>query len=129
MSVNKAIIVGCLGKDPEMRRTAEGTSAANFSIATSESWKDKDGQKQERTEWHSVVAFGALAEVCRKHLRKGTKVYVEGRLETSEWTDRDGVKRRATKVRTTCIELLGREADRKQGGGKAMGTREPGEEG
>ncbi|MFP4597838.1 MAG: single-stranded DNA-binding protein [Persicimonas sp.] len=106
MSVNKAIIIGNLGSDPEVRYTQSGTAVANLSIATNERWTDKSGQKQERTEWHRVVVFGKTAENCQKYLSKGRQVYVEGRLQTDEWEDRDGNKRKTTEIVANNVTFL-----------------------
>ena len=96
--VNKAIIVGRLGSDPEIRYMPDGTAVANFSIATSDEWKDKNtGEKMERTEWHRVVAFRRLAEVCGEYLQKGRQVYIEGKLRTKSW-EKDGITRYATQI-------------------------------
>jgi single-strand DNA-binding protein len=96
--VNKVILIGNLGKDPEVRYTAGGDAVANFSVATSEAWKDKNsGEMQERTEWHRIVVWGKIGEACGKYLHKGSKVYVEGQLRTRSW-DQDGQKRYATEV-------------------------------
>ncbi len=99
-SVNKVILVGNLGKDPEVRRTTSGDPVVNLSIATSESWRDKaSGERKEKTEWHRVVIFNKnLADVAEKYLRKGAKVYVEGQLQTRKWTDKDGAERYSTEV-------------------------------
>ncbi len=99
-SVNKVILIGNLGRDPEIRRTATGNPIANLNIATSETWKDKStGERKERTEWHRVVIFNeGLAEVAEKYLKKGSKVYLEGQNQTREWEDKDGVKRYTTEV-------------------------------
>ncbi|MDY6881689.1 MAG: single-stranded DNA-binding protein [Desulfatiglans sp.] len=106
--VNKAIIVGRLGRDPEVRYTPSGVAVANFSVATSEEWKDRDtGDKQERTEWHRVVAWRRLGEICGEYLRKGSQVYVEGRIQTREWEDREGVKRYTTEIVAQTMQMLG----------------------
>ena len=99
-SVNKVILVGNLGRDPEVRSTQDGTKVANLSLATSENWKDKNsGERRERTEWHRVVIFNErLAEVAEKYLRKGSKVYIEGQLQTRKWTDKDNIERYSTEV-------------------------------
>lgn len=98
-SVNKVILVGNLGKDPEVRRMQSGDAVANLSIATSESWKDKStGERREKTEWHRVVLFGKVAEIAEKYLSKGSKVYIEGQLETRKWTDQNGVEKYSTEV-------------------------------
>jgi single-strand DNA-binding protein len=106
MSVNKAIIVGNLGADPEVRYTQSGTAVANMRIATNERWKDKSGQQQERTEWHRVVVFGNQAENCGKYLEKGRQVYVEGRIQTNEWTDNDGNTRYTTEIVAQSVQFL-----------------------
>jgi single-strand DNA-binding protein len=106
--VNKVIIIGNLGKNPELKYTQGGTAVASFSVATSEEWKDKNtGAKQEKTEWHNVVAWKGLAEICGKYLHKGSKVYIEGKLQTREWKDRDGNKRYNTEVNVLDMEMLG----------------------
>ena len=96
--VNKVILIGRLGRDPESRYTGGGTPVCNFSLATDESYTDKAGQRQKKTEWHSIVAWGSLAENCSKLLSKGKLAYVEGRLQTREWNDHDGNKRRTTEI-------------------------------
>lgn len=106
-SLNKVLLIGNLGRDPEIRYTTEGTPVATFSLATSESWTDKNGTKQERTEWHNIVAWARLADTCKKYLAKGRQVYVEGRLRTREYADRDGIKRRVTEVIASQILMLG----------------------
>ena len=98
-SVNKVILIGNLGRDPEIRYTQAGEPIANFSMATSEKWTDKSGQKQERTEWHRVEVFGKQAQVVRDYLTKGRPVYVEGSIRYEEWTDKDGNKRTGTRIR------------------------------
>jgi single-strand DNA-binding protein len=105
--INKVILVGNLGKDPELRHTPQGMAVANFSIATSESWTDKSGQKQERTEWHRIVVWGKLAELCGKYLQKGRQVYIEGKLQTRAWDDKEGQKRYTTEVVASGVQFLG----------------------
>jgi single-strand DNA-binding protein len=106
--MNKAILIGNLGKDPEIRYTPSGTAVANFSIATSESWADKEsGEKRERTEWHRIVAWGKLAEICGEYLTKGKQVYIEGRIQTRSWEDNDGVKRYTTEIIINQMLMLG----------------------
>jgi single-strand DNA-binding protein len=100
-SVNKVILIGNLGRDPEIRYTQAGEPIANFSLATSERWTDKSGQKQERTEWHRVEVFGKQAQVVRDYLTKGRSVYLEGSIRYDEWTDKDGNKRNTTKIRVS----------------------------
>ncbi len=98
-SLNKVLLIGNLGKDPELSYTATGVAVAKFSMATGERWKDQDGNTQERTEWHNIVAWRKLAEICGQYLKKGSKVYLEGRLQTRSWDDKNtGVKRYATEV-------------------------------
>ncbi len=104
--VNKVILIGRLGRDPEMRFTGGGTPVCNFSLATDESYTDKAGQRQKRTEWHNIVAWAKLAEQCSKLLSKGKLAYVEGRLQTREWDDRDGNKRRTTEVVINRMRIL-----------------------
>jgi single-strand DNA-binding protein len=108
MSVNKVILIGRLGADPEIRYTADGQPVATFRLATSERWTDKNGQRQERTEWHRIVAFGRLAEICGEYLAKGRQVYIEGRLQTRSYEDRDGVKRFVTEIVAQNMQMLGR---------------------
>jgi single-strand DNA-binding protein len=115
--VNKVIIVGNVGRDPEVRFTKAGTAVATFSVATSERFKDRDGDKQERTEWHRVVAWAQLADICGKYLRKGKQVYIEGRLQTRDWEDKDGHKRYTTEVIANQMQMLGRRED--DGGGSS----------
>lgn len=113
--VNKAIIVGNLGNDPDMRYTAGGAAVANISVATAESWRDKEsGEQQERTEWHRVVAFGRLAEIIGEYLRKGSQVYIEGRIQTRKWQDKDGQDRWSTEIVANELQMLGG-----KGGGSA----------
>jgi single-strand DNA-binding protein len=105
-SVNKVILVGRLGKDPELRYTPNGSPVARFSMATSDSWTDKGGEKQERTQWHNIVAWNKLAEICNQYLVKGKLVYIEGRIESREYTDRDGNKRRITEIIARDMTML-----------------------
>src|SRR2546423_1952161 len=107
MSVNKVILVGRLGQNPEVRYTPSGAAVANFSVATNESWVDKQGQKQERTEWHRVVVWGKLAELCGQYLTKGRQAYVEGRLQTRQWQDKDGQTKYTTEVQAQTVQFLG----------------------
>ena len=107
-SVNKVILIGNLGRDPEVRYTQGGAPVANFTLATNESWTDKSGARQERTEWHRVVVWGKTAEIVREHLTKGKQVFVEGSLQTRSWDDRDGNKRYTTEVRAMRVLMLGR---------------------
>ncbi|MFP4030939.1 MAG: single-stranded DNA-binding protein [Desulfococcaceae bacterium] len=115
--VNKAIIVGNLGRDPEMRYTTDGTAVANFSVATSDQWNDKNtGEKRERTEWHRIVAFARLAEICGQYLTKGKQVYIEGKIQTREWEDKDGNRRWTTEIVAQQMQMLGTRGDRSGGG-------------
>ncbi len=122
--VNKVIIVGRLGADPEIKSVGNSQSVARLSIATSEVWNDKNGQKQERTEWHRVVVWGRQAENCAKHLAKGRQVYVEGRLQTRSWEDANGQKRYATEVVASTVQFLG--AGGAERSPQANGTEETG---
>ena len=105
--INKVILIGNLGNDPDVRYTSGGSPIANISLATSESWRDKEtGDQQERTEWHRIVFFGRLAEIVSEYLRKGSKVYVEGRLQTRKWQDRDGNDRYTTEIVANEMQML-----------------------
>jgi len=115
-SVNKAIVLGNLGRDPEVRYTSGGQAVANFSVATSEQWTDKaSGNKQERTDWHKIVVWGKVAELCGQYLSKGRKVYVEGRLQTREWTDKEGKKNYTTEIVANQVVFLGSKDDAARG--------------
>ncbi|HEV2219456.1 MAG TPA: single-stranded DNA-binding protein [Casimicrobiaceae bacterium] len=116
-SVNKVILLGNLGRDPETRYTTDGGAVTNLSIATSEQWKDKSGEKQERTEWHRVVLFGRTAEIAGEYLKKGRSVYIEGRLQTRKYTDKDGVEKYSTEIVADRMQLIG--GARESGGGGA----------
>ena len=105
--MNRAIIVGNLGGDPEVRYTPSGTAVANFTVATTERYTKKDGEKQEQTEWHRIVAWGKLAEICGEYLNKGSKVAVAGRIQTREWEDKDGNKRWTTEIIANDVEFHG----------------------
>ena len=110
--VNKVFLIGRLGADPETRQTAGGKSVTNIRLATSEAWKDKQtGEPQERTEWHSVVFFDRVAEIASQYLRNGARAYVEGRLQTEKYTDKQGIERYATKIRADVLQLLGSKND------------------
>jgi len=117
MSVNKVILVGRLGKDPELRYTPSGTAVVTFSMATTENYKDRDGQKQEKTEWHNIVAWRQLAEICGKFLHKGKQVYIEGKIQTRSYDDRDGNKRYITEIVVDQMQMLGSKDEGQQGGG------------
>ena len=125
--VNKVILIGRLGRDPEVRYTPSGTAVANFSIATSEEWKDKNtGEKQERTEWHKIVAWRRLGEICGEYLHKGSQVYIEGRLQTKSWEDRDGNTRYTTEVVALNMQML--DSQSKEGKAESTEERFPSEE-
>ena len=117
MSVNKVILVGRLGQNPEVRYTPSGAAVANFSLATNESWTDKSGQKQERTEWHKIVVWGKLAELCSQYLSKGRQAYIEGRMQTRQWQDKDGVTKYTTEVQAQTVQFLGGAANAGAGAG------------
>src|ERR1043166_3623185 len=119
--VNKVILVGNLGKDPEVRYTPSGQAVANFTVATNEAWTDKAGQKQERTEWHRVVVWGKAAENCGEYLSKGRQVYVEGRLQTREWTNKEGAKQYTTEVVANQVLFLQGGDRGSRGGSKSSG--------
>ena len=122
-SVNKVILIGNLGKDPELRTTPQGTSLARFSVATTTVWKDSSGAKQERTEWHDVVAWERLAQICGEYLHKGKMVYVEGSLQTRSWEDQNGQKRYKTEVKANNVVMLGsRDAAARREAAPAAGT-------
>ncbi|MDL1973687.1 MAG: single-stranded DNA-binding protein [Deltaproteobacteria bacterium] len=106
-SVNKVILIGNLGGDPEVRYTASGTAVANFSLATTENWNSKEGQKESRTEWHRIVVWGRLAEICGEYLSKGKSVYIEGRIRSSEWQDAEGNKRQTKEIVGYQMQMLG----------------------
>lgn len=105
-SLNKVILIGNLGRDPDIRYLPSGEAVANFSIATTESWKDKSGQRQEKTEWHRIVTYRRLAEIAGEYLKKGSQVYIEGRLETRKWQDKEGNERQTTDVVASEMKML-----------------------
>ncbi|HTO70937.1 MAG TPA: single-stranded DNA-binding protein [Myxococcota bacterium] len=117
-SVNKVILVGNVGRDPELRYTQGGQPVASFSVATNERFKDRDGNWKDRTEWHRIVAWARLAEICGEYLRKGSQVYIEGRIQTRDWEDKEGNKRQTTEVVALSMQMLGR---RGEGGGPVGG--------
>jgi len=125
--VNKVILVGNLGADPDMRYTPSGQGVCELRLATSESWNDKNGQRQERTEWHRVVVWGKRAEICSKYLSKGRQVYVEGRIQTRSYDDKDGNKRYITEIIAADVQFLG--GGGREGGGGAGGGRGRSDEG
>jgi len=116
-SVNKVILIGNLGRDPETRYTTGGDAVTNLRIATTETWKDKSGEKQEKTEWHTVVLFGRQAEIAGEYLKKGRPVYIEGRLQTRKYTDKEGVEKYSTEIVGDRMQLLGG----REGGGSGGG--------
>lgn len=109
--VNKVILIGNLGKDPEVKTLENGTKVCNFPIATSETWKDKQGQKKEQTEWHNIVLWRSLAEIAERYLGKGSQVYIEGKLRTRQWEDKDGNKRYTTEVIGDTLTMLGKKPE------------------
>lgn len=112
--VNKVTILGRLGKDPEVKSTQQGTSVVNFTVATSENWKDKNGEKQEKTEWHRIVAFAKLADIIAKYAKKGGQVYIEGKIQTRSWKDKDGQTKYTTEIIAQTFQFVGSKAS---GGG------------
>jgi single-strand DNA-binding protein len=121
-SLNKVMLIGHLGRDPEIRYTPDGAPVATFSLATSESWTDKNGSRQEHTEWHTIVAWNRLADLSKRFLSKGRQVYIEGRIRSREWNDKDGNKRRSTEVIAIQMVLLG---SRPQGAEAGVQPMEP----
>jgi single-strand DNA-binding protein len=129
--VNKVILVGNLGADPEVRYASSGAAVVNFRIATSENWTNKEGGKETRTEWHRIVAFGKLAEICAEYLNKGKQVYIEGRLQSRSWEDKDGNKRWTTEIVANNVVMLGGppgDQGRGMGGEPPEGPPEPGQQ-
>ena len=118
--VNKVILVGNLGQDPELRYTGSGTAVCNFSLATTESYKDRDGNQVENTEWHRVVAWARLAEICGEYLKKGRQVYIEGQIQTRQWEDKEGQTRYTTEIKAREMQMLGGRDD--TGGGSGGGS-------
>ncbi len=122
--VNKVILIGNLGSDPEVRQTPSGTSVTTFSIATNETWNDREGNRQEHTEWHRIVAWGKLAEICGEYLSKGRQVYIEGRLRTRTWEDKQGQQQRTTEIKADDMQMLGSRDSSGGGGGQQNRTPE-----
>ena len=120
-SVNKVILVGNLGRDPETRNTTGGEAVTNIRLATTDTWKDKAGEKQERTEWHSIVFFGRQAEIAGEYLKKGRQIYVEGRLQTRKWQDKEGQDRYTTEIVADRMQMLGS----REGGSASMASEPP----
>lgn len=133
-SVNKVILIGNLGKDPETRYMPSGDAITNITLATTDNWKDKNGEKQERTEWHRIAFFGKLAEIAGEYLKKGSQVYVEGRLQTRKWQDKDGQDRYTTEIVADRMQMLGSRGgcnssevmDNESGVGRSSGSRPSG---
>lgn len=119
MSINKVMIMGRLGQDPELRYTPSGAAVANFSLATSEQWTDKSGERQERTEWHRIVVWGKLAELCNQYLSKGRQAFIEGSLQTRSWDAKDGSKRYTTEIIARNVQFIGGQASRGEAGDQA----------
>ena len=119
MSVNKVILVGRLGRDPETRYTGGGQAVANFSVATDETYKDKAGERQKRTEWHKIVVWGKQAEIAQQYLKKGSLIFIEGRIQSREWQDKEGQKRTSFEIVATNCRMLGGRGD---GGGSGGGS-------
>lgn len=117
MSLNKVMLIGRLGQDPEVKYTANGTAVCNFSLATSETYKDKSGERQDKTEWHKLVAFGRTAEICGEYLSKGKQIYIEGKIQTRNWEGSDGKKNYMTEVLVNQMQMLGSKGDSTGGGG------------
>jgi single-strand DNA-binding protein len=115
-SVNKVILIGRLGKDPEVKYTQGGKAVARFSLATDEAWKDQSGERQQKTEWHNIVAWDKLADICGQYLTKGKQVYIEGRLQTRSWEDKEGNKRYTTEIRADNMVMLGSKGEGGGGG-------------
>jgi single-strand DNA-binding protein len=118
-SLNKAMIIGRLGADPEVRYTQSNTAVATMNIATTEKYRDSNGEMQESTEWHRVVAWNKLAEICQKYVKKGSQIYVEGPIQTRQWEDKEGQKRYTTEIKVLTLQLL----DSRQDGGESRGER------
>ena len=121
MSVNKVILVGRLGRDPETRYTSGGQAVANFSVATDESYKDRNGERQKRTEWHKIVVWGKQAEIAQQYLKKGSLVFIEGRIQSREWQDKEGQKRTSFEIVASNFRMLGGRGDAMAAGAGATG--------
>ena len=122
MSINKVILVGNLGGDPEVRYANSGVAVCNFTMATTRNYKDKQGERKDETEWHRIVAFGRTAEVCGEYLKKGRQVYIEGRMQTRKWQDKDGNDRWTTEIVTENMQMLGNRGGDSSGGGGGGGA-------
>ena len=125
MSVNKVILVGRLGRDPETRYTGGGQAVANFSVATDETYKDKNGERQKRTEWHKIVVWGKQAEIAQQYLKKGSLIFIEGRIQSREWQDKEGQKRTSFEIVASNFRMLGGRGD---GAGAGGGGRSSGDD-
>ncbi|HET8923855.1 MAG TPA: single-stranded DNA-binding protein [Candidatus Acidoferrum sp.] len=121
MSVNKVILVGRLGRDPETRYTGGGQAVANFSVATDESYKDRNGERQKRTEWHKIVVWGKQAEIAQQYLKKGSLIFIEGRIQSREWQDKEGQKRTSFEIVANNFRMLGGRAEGAAAAGGGMG--------
>jgi single-strand DNA-binding protein len=128
MSVNKVILVGRLGRDPETRYTSAGQAVANFSVATDESYKDRNGERQKRTEWHKIVVWGKQAEIAQQYLKKGSLVFIEGRIQSREWQDKEGQKRTSFEIVANNFRMLGGRSESMAAGASASGGPTRGEE-
>jgi len=126
MSVNKVILVGRLGRDPETRFTSGGQAVANFSVATDETYKDRNGERQKRTEWHKIVVWGKQAEIAQQYLKKGSLLYLEGRIQSREWNDKEGQKRTSFEIVANSFRMLGSRSDSAGGGASRAATAAPG---
>ena len=124
-SLNKAMVIGHLGRDPELHYLPDGTAVVNISVATTATYKDKEGKKQESTEWHRIAFFGKLAEVIGEYTKKGSQIYVEGSLQTRKWTDKDGVEKYTTEIRANEMKLLGGRGANSSGGDAPPAGDEP----
>lgn len=125
MSVNKVILVGRLGRDPETRFTGGGQAVANFTLATDSTYKDRSGERQKKTEWHRIVVWSKLAEICQQYLKKGSLIYIEGRLQTREWEDKSGQKRTTTEIVASEMRMLGSRSDSAAAGAGTSHAAEP----
>lgn len=128
-NLNKVLLIGRLGKDPEIRYMPNGKGVVNFSIATSEKWKDKQGERQERTEWHTIVAFEKLAEIIAEYLRKGALVYIEGKLQTRKWQDKEGKDRYSTEIIAQQMQMLGGKPEGRREAPRERPTQAPADDG
>ncbi len=128
MSVNKVILVGNLGRDPETRYTGGGQAVANFSMATSETYKDKNGERQKRTEWHKIVVWGKQAEIAQQYLKKGSLIFLEGRIQSREWQDKEGQKRTSFEIVANNFRMLGSRAEGAAAGGGGGASRSGGDD-